>query len=191
MGRRVPQQEVGLSAVDSGPRVVIVTGIMAAGKSTVAQELAERLPRSVHLRGDTFRRAIVNGRVEPVPGAGPEADEQLALRYRIAGKVADEYVLAGFTVVLQDVILGPSLGDMLRYVTSRPVAVVVLAPSPQVVARREAGRVKSGYGEWTPEMLDDGLRAETQRIGLWLDTSDQTPAQTVDEILSRLGEALA
>ena len=176
---------------EGGPKVIIVTGIMAAGKSTVAQALAERLPRSVHLRGDTFRRAIVNGRVEPEPDAGPEADVQLDLRYRIAGKVADEYAAAGFTVVVQDVILGPALGDMLKYVTSRPVAVVVLAPSAETVGRREAGRAKSGYGEWTPEMLDADLRADTPRIGLWLDTSDQTPAQTVDEIISRLDEALA
>jgi hypothetical protein len=40
----------------------------------------------------------------PAPDAGPEADEQLDLRYRIAGRVADEQVVTGFTVVLQDVI---------------------------------------------------------------------------------------
>src|ERR1700691_5532895 len=39
--------------------VLVVTGIQAAGKSTVAQLLAQQLPRSVHLRGDTFRRMIV------------------------------------------------------------------------------------------------------------------------------------
>ena len=37
---------------------------MAAGKSTIAQALAERLPKSVHLRGDLFRRMIVNGQAE-------------------------------------------------------------------------------------------------------------------------------
>jgi predicted kinase len=46
------------------PRIVLITGNMAAGKSSVAQALAERLPRSVHLRGDAFRRMIVNGRAE-------------------------------------------------------------------------------------------------------------------------------
>jgi len=39
-----------------GHAVVLITGIQAAGKSTVAQELADRLPRSVHVRGDVFRR---------------------------------------------------------------------------------------------------------------------------------------
>ena len=46
------------------PHIIMITGIMAAGKSTVAQQLAERLPKSVHLRGDVFRRMIVSGRAE-------------------------------------------------------------------------------------------------------------------------------
>jgi len=29
------------------------------------------------------------------------------------------------------------------------------------------------------------LRHDTPRLGLWLDTSSQTPAETADEILSR------
>ena len=33
--------------------------------------------------------------------------------------------------------------------------------------------------------LDAEFRADTPRIGLWLDTSEQSPAQTVDEILAR------
>jgi adenylylsulfate kinase-like enzyme len=47
--------------------VFLVTGIQAAGKSTVAQALAERLERSVHVRGDLFRRMVVNGGVEMGP----------------------------------------------------------------------------------------------------------------------------
>jgi adenylylsulfate kinase-like enzyme len=35
-----------------GHAIVMITGVQAAGKSTVAQALAERLPRSVHVRGD-------------------------------------------------------------------------------------------------------------------------------------------
>ena len=48
--------------------VILVTG-QAAGKSTVAQLLAERLPRSVHLRGDVFRKMIVSGGAGMTPDA--------------------------------------------------------------------------------------------------------------------------
>lgn len=171
------------------PKVVLVTGIMASGKSTVAQLLAERLPRSAHVRGDSFRRMIVNGGVAIVPEGGSAMDEELRLRYRIAAKVADEYVEAGFTAVVQDVVLGESVTEFVGFLTSRPVAVVVLAPRPEVVARREEARPKTGYQAWTVKELDDFLWAETPRIGLWLDTSDQTPEQTVEEILARMPEA--
>ena len=41
--------------------VILVTGIQVSGKSTIARLLAEWLPHSVHVRGDLFRRMIVNG----------------------------------------------------------------------------------------------------------------------------------
>lgn len=60
-----------------GIDIVLITGAMASGKSTVAQALAERLPRSVHLRGDVFRRMIVNGRAEMTFELSAEARRQL------------------------------------------------------------------------------------------------------------------
>ena len=44
--------------------VVVITGIMASGKSTVAEALAKRFAKAVHLRGDIFRRMVVSGRAE-------------------------------------------------------------------------------------------------------------------------------
>jgi cytidylate kinase len=167
------------------PAVILVTGIQAAGKSTVAQLLAERLPRSVHLRGDVFRKMIVSGRADMTPDAPAEAVRQLRLRHRLTAAAADMYFEAGFTVVAQDVILGEHLAGLVAAVRSRPLLVVVLAPRPGAIAAREAGRAKTAYGPFSVGQLDDVLRRETPRIGLWLDTSGQTPAETVAEILGR------
>lgn len=169
--------------------VIVVTGVMAAGKSTIAQGLAERLPRAAHVRGDVFRRMIVSGREEVAPDSGGSAAAQLGLRYRLATQVADGYAGAGFTAVLQDIVLGPELARYVDMITTRPRYLVVLAPRPDVVEGREAGRGKKGYGDWTVGALDSALRDATPRLGLWLDTSDQTPDETVSEILSRLPEA--
>src|SRR5690349_1962044 len=119
---------------------------MAAGKSTVAQALAERLPRAAHVRGDVFRRMIVSGRQEFEPGADDEGLAQLRLRYRLSAATADAYVREGFTAVVQDVLLGPALTEYVDLIGTRPLHVVVLAPRPEVVAAREAGRPKTGYG---------------------------------------------
>ncbi|WP_405736353.1 AAA family ATPase [Streptomyces sp. NBC_00028] len=165
--------------------VVLVTGVMASGKSTVAQALAERLPRAAHVRGDVFRRMVVSGRQEYVPGGGGEGEAQLRLRYRLSAATADAYADAGFTAVVQDVVLGEELAAYVRLVRTRPLYVVVLAPSPETVAAREAGRAKSGYGAaWTVRELDRQLRARTPRIGLWLDTSELSVGETVEAILT-------
>ena len=164
-------------------RTILITGIMAAGKSTVAEHLAHRFPKSVHLRGDTFRRMIVQGRAEMRSDASAEAFAQLELRYKIAAAAADLYLAAGFSVVYQDVIIGPALGDVVSYHRHRPLHVIVLCPSPRAVATRESNRGKVGYHGFAVEELDRVLRAETPRIGLWLDTSDLTVDETVDRIV--------
>jgi predicted kinase len=169
--------------------VLVITGVMASGKSTVAQLLAERLPRAVHVRGDVFRRMLVSGRRELVPQGDEEAVEQLRLRYRVSAHTADLYASAGWTAVVQDVVLGEHLRPYLDAITTRPLYLVVLAPTREAVAAREAARAKSGYGSWTVGGLDHVLRDETPRLGLWVDSSGQTPEQTVDAVLDRLDEA--
>ncbi|GAA4445366.1 AAA family ATPase [Phytohabitans houttuyneae] len=170
--------------------VIIVTGAMAAGKSTVAQGIAERLPRAAHVRGDAFRRMVVSGRREMAPDLPAEAVAQLWLRYELAATVADRYARAGFTAVVQDIVIGPELARFVDLFATRPRHLVVLAPRPDVLATREEGRPKTGYGGgWTVEALDRELRERTPRLGLWLDTSDQTPDDTVTRILANLPAA--
>lgn len=180
---------MGAMTISDPTGVVVVTGIMAAGKSTVAQALAERLPKSAHVRGDVYRRMIVSGGAEFEPGAGGEAEAQLRLRYGLSASTADAYAAAGFTAVVQDVILGPWLRTYVDLLRTRPVYVVVLAPRPEAVAAREAGRGKTGYGAWTVQDLDTGLRETTPRLGLWLDSSELSVGETVDAILARLEDA--
>jgi predicted kinase len=169
----------------SEPAILLVTGIQAAGKSTVAQLLAERLPRSVHVHGDVFRRMVVGGRAEMTPEPSAEAVRQLRLRHRLMAAVCDEYAREGFTVVAQDVLLGGHLAETVGLIAHRPLLTVVLAPRPEAVAERERTRSKDAHDEWTIMLLDKVLREETPRLGLWLDTSEQTPEETVAEILDR------
>lgn len=174
----------------SYPRIIMITGNMAAGKSTVAQALAERLPNSVHLRGDTFRRMIVNGQAEMTVDLSDAAYQQLHLRYRIAAAVAALYLQAGFTVVYQDIIIGPDLATVLTFYHGHPLSVVVLCPRPAVVAAREAARGKTGYqDEATIQAFDHVLRTSTPRLGYWLDSSDLTITETVNHILQHLPQA--
>jgi predicted kinase len=162
--------------------VIIVSGIMAAGKSTVAQLLAERFQHGVHLRGDVFRRMIVSGQAS-MSDDSTEAQRQLKLRYRLACQAADGYAQAGFTVVLQDVVIGELLREFLDGIRSRPRYLVVLTPRPDVISSRLGGSYQ------LVDELDYELHAFSPRRGLWLDNSELSPGETVDAILGRLDEA--
>ncbi len=167
------------------PAVILITGIQAAGKSTVAQLLAEQLPRSVHLHGDLFRKMIVNGRADMTPDPSAEAIRQLRLRHRLTAATCDAYFREGFTVVAQDVILGEHLTGLVTLIKARPLLVIVLTATVQVIAARDAARAKQAYQAWTPAGLEEILHSQTPRLGLWLDTTGQDPAGTVATILTR------
>ena len=175
----------------------LITGAQGSGKSTVAELLARRFDRGVHVRGGQFYRWAVTGWVHVgAPGADDgEVRHLLDLRYGLSATVADRYAGAGFTTVVQDNIYGPDVTRWLGAVTSRPRHLVVLRPSVAVVAardderRRTTGKVayRDGY---TPAVNDEHVATTPAELGLWLDTSDLTSDETVDRILERRDEAL-
>ena len=165
--------------------VYLITGPMAAGKSTVARLVADEFERGVHLEGDFFRRSIVSGREEMTPDRSPEALEQLRLRYRLGAAAADAYFDAGFGVALDDVVAGPLLDEYRAMIRSERCHVIVLLPSMAAVRQREAQRNGTGYDRWGLEDFYKGFVETTPRTGTWLDTTDLTPGETVAEIRRR------
>jgi GrpB-like predicted nucleotidyltransferase (UPF0157 family) len=124
--------------VPPGPAIYVISGPAAAGKSTAARLLAQRLDRAVYLEGELA-----------------------------AAATADRHADNGYPVVIDDVIAPLQLGDYRTAIRNRPCHVVVLLPSKSTMDDRY-----------------DVFAVEGPRVGLWLDTSAMTPAETVDAILA-------
>ncbi len=175
--------------------VWLVVGVPASGKSTVADLLARQFDRGVHIRGGQFYRWAVNGWMHPWGEDSEEARRLLDLRYRLSAPAANEYCDAGFTTVVQDNLYGDAVRAWFGQVTGRPRYLVVLRPTVAVVRKREEarrasiGKIAYRQGAVSIQELDELLEG-TPKIGLWLDTSAQTPSETVREILERRPKAI-
>lgn len=168
--------------------IIVVSGVQGAGKSTVARRLAERFQRGVHIEADALQRMIVSGGrwVSDVGEPRGEALSQLRLRLRNACLLARSFREAGFTVVVDDIIIGDRLDHLRQDLEGVPFHLVVLAPDIETVIARDAARGVTVGEKWA-HYLDAEQRKTMADTGLWIDSSDQTPDATVADILDRLG----
>jgi predicted kinase len=181
---------MGASALDQRRAMFVISGTQGAGKTTVSSLLARRFQRGVHVSGDTLQKMIVSGREWPVSSQTTvnddmdgEAVRQLRLRLHNMCLLGRSFFEAGFTVVLDDIVVGYRLAELRADLAGVDFMFVMLTPSIETVRERERQRGTELWREW--EWLTESIEPTTSHIGLWLDTSAQTADETVDEIMRR------
>ncbi|HKJ24125.1 MAG TPA: hypothetical protein VKB65_04835 [Myxococcota bacterium] len=161
------------------PRVILVSGPINAGKTTVCRMLARRLPRTAHVEGDALRHFA----------SWMTLHESLPITLASLADVSRNFLRAGVDVVVDYLLSAEQHADLAGALEREASALhsFVLAP-PLHVALRERGRP-----------LDDWERARIRELylerihepgfGISLDTGELSAEQTVAEILAHLEAA--
>jgi predicted kinase len=175
--------------VDGLTGCVIVTGMPAAGKSTVSTLAAQQLPRAVRIKGDDVNAMILTGRVGFNAEPADEAARQDDLCNRNMCVLANNFVDFGFTVFMDTVVADRAeLDDLLGRLAPRPVRMVILAPGPAVCRHRNVTRDPDEYFEFDGyERLEADMRRDIAEFGWWFDTAALTPDETAERLVREAG----
>ena len=98
-------------------------------------------------------------------------------------------MVAGFTPVVDDVVLQLQLARYRKILTGWPIRLVVLAPPVEIAIERDRERTEKHVAERFA-YLDVELRKQMQGLGLWLDTSGMSVPETVKAIILRADEGI-
>lgn len=162
--------------------VLVLTGPPAAGKTTVARAVADRVARSAVVDVDAVRAMVRRGHVATwYPGEGTA---QHRLGVRNACLLARSFVEAGFKVVVADVLTAATLPDYHAGLAGLTVRVVRLLPTLEVAQRRNRDR-----GVWvTPDRV--ALLYAQQAAFAGADETLDTGPMPVETVAARLAPLL-
>ena len=132
---------------------------------------------------------VIAGHLRPGEEPLTESDAQLVLGARNASLLADSFMRAGFTPIVDDVILRLQFVQYRRILSRWPLRLVVLAPPINVALERDNGRSEKHVAARF-DYLDSEMRDQMRGTGLWLDTADMSITETVEAVLLRAEEAL-
>lgn len=160
-----------------------------AGKTSVADLLARRLPKAARLSGDVIAGMVLGGRVWALGEPADEARRQVELTNRNLAMLANNFASAGFTAVIETVIPDRLQLESLIAALDPVPMLVVLSPGVAVCQSRNATRHEQERWEFAGyEELEAGMRSEFGELGWWMDTADLTTEQTVKQIVSSAAE---
>ena len=160
--------------------LVVLGGLPASGKSTIAAHLARELP-AVHLRIDTIEQAMQRSSIQV---SGPEG-------YRVACALAEDNLRLGHTVIADSV--NPIeqtrnyWRDVARRASVRIAEIEVICSDP--IEHRD--RVESRVADIPGHKLPSWQQVLERRFEPWegvivIDTSGQTPQQSLLTLKARL-----
>lgn len=171
--------------------VLVISGLPGSGKSVTTRAVVARLSRAAHVEADVLHDMVKQGRAWPKggerPQPGDEFDVQLSMRLEQACLLARSFVGNGFTAIVDDIVIGPRLGQLIEHLQGVDTRFVMLSPDFEVVKARWRAIDSPFVDDW--DWIEEE-RLQTDRVGLWLDSTTMTIDDVAREVLDRLDDAI-
>lgn len=175
--------------MDAGPPIVVITGQLSAGKSTVARAVLDQFDHGLHVDVDGVREMVTSGLASPLEWTD-ETTRQFGLAVRASAALARIYAEAGFAVAIEGAVDPEAVEAALAAEGVRDRLIgIVLRPRLEVALERNRARTHKGFDT---AILEDAMRAidadlarDAARPG-WheIDNSDEPVEVTVERVLS-------
>ena len=167
----------------------LISGVPGSGKSTVARLLALHFDRAAHIDIDMVLHHFTVAGLEDPAERTEEAERQADLAMLNAAGLAKNYLDAGYVCVLEGAIAQRHQVLICQgALHPHPLNLVVLNPTPSASEKRDlerSGKHVAQYFRHLRPLLTDQLGG----VGLWVDTSEQSPLETVRMVLAHRSEA--
>ena len=169
-------------------KIIFITGMAGAGKSTVARRVAGHLPKSLFIQVDELREKMIKGYAIPEAGVfTEEVMQQFQMARSTATYMAQLYASQGVNVVIDDVCVPSNFVEQYAALFEIPeVKRVLLYPKAEIVIERIKQR--GGPLEHIPyvPVIYTFLDSMPKDGWIVLDSSEWTIEQTVNEVLSNV-----
>ena len=164
----------------SSNKVIIINGPSGVGKSTISHILSRSIRKGVHIDVDILRHLVTNYSL---------TREQINLAYRNAASLTDNFLAAGYTVIIDGVF--PAGEDLATFrdalkTANTAIYVYTLSGRLQVIQQREAMKTGSKRRRQQVKKLHNSMHADADKLGIIVDTTNLGIMETVAHIKALL-----
>lgn len=158
--------------------IIWLNGTVNSGKTTVSKLLAQKIENTAHIEVDKLREFIE---------FMPLSDEVIEISLSNAISVAKNFIAKGLNVIISYPISMNNYEKIIRELAGQDNKIVVITLNPRIEAVLK-NRGSRELNAWETERIKHhySVGLNTPKFpSIIIDNSDQSPEETVDEILKR------
>jgi adenylate kinase family enzyme len=162
------------------PKIVVITGPPASGKSTLTVKLAENSKKGVAINVDEMRHMIKGGYIAPWKKSA-QAQKQKELAIKNTCLIAKNFYKTGFDIFIDDVITSKKEVNIYKKLLPTKFELFLILPKKEVLLKRDSARTER-MGKRAEELHDIFDSIKSKYNWTIIDSSNLSIEETITKI---------